>query len=146
MTAKDYLKQYRQAVADAEKLREEYKEQTAQAESIRSALGGDGMPRSGEVSKRVEADAIRLAEKAEELLQAEVEALRIRQEIERTVRKVKGFQGDVLRERYINLQGDKLQRWEDVADAVGYSLRRTHELHLEGLDQVELLLSKQFPH
>lgn len=142
MRAKDYLKQYRDAVVAAEKIREEYNEQTAQANSIRSALGGDGMPRSGEVSRRVEADAIRLAEKAEELLEAEVEALRIRQEIERTVRKVQGFHGDILRERYINLQGNKLQRWEDVAEAVGYSLRRTYEIHEEALEIIEEFIKK----
>lgn len=136
MTAKEYLKQYRDAVVAAEKLREEYNEQTAQADNIRSALGGDGMPRSGEVSRRVETDAIRLAEKAEELLEAEVEALRVRQEIERTVRRVPGIYGDVLRERYINLQGNKLQRWEDVADAVGYSLRHLHRIHEEALEIV----------
>ena len=80
MTAKEYLKLYRDAVRAVDILQEEYDKQMEQIDSIRSALGGDGLPRSGDVSKRVENQAIKLAEKAEKLLEAQSEALAIRQE------------------------------------------------------------------
>lgn len=137
MTAKEYLQQYKEATKIIERVRAEYEEQMEQIETIRSDLGGDGMPRSGEVSKKVEADAVRLAEKAEELVQLEVWAVEVRQDIVRTINKISGAPADILRERYINLL-----LWEDVADTVGYSLRRTFELHREGLEEVETIMKK----
>lgn len=136
MTAKEYLQQYKEMTKVIERVRSEYEEEMEQIDNIRSALGGDGLPRSGEVSKKVEADAVRLAEKAEELVQAEVYAVEIRQEIIRTINKIPGSLADILRERYINLQ-----LWEDVADCVGYSLRRTFELHREGLAAVDKIIN-----
>lgn len=136
MTAKEYLQQYKEMTKVIDRVRAEYEEEMEQIDSIRSALGGDGLPRSGEVSKKVETDAIRLAEKAEELVQAEVLALEIRQNIVQTINKVPGSLADILRERYINLQ-----LWEDVADSVGYSMRRTFELHREGLDAVDRIIN-----
>ena len=136
MTAKEYLQQYKEMTRVIERVRSEYEEEMEQIDNIRSALGGDGLPRSGEVSKKVEADAVRLAEKAEELVQAEVYAVEIRQEIIRTINRIPGSLADILRERYINLQ-----LWEDVADCVGYSLRRTFELHREGLAAVDKIIN-----
>lgn len=136
MTAKEYLKLYKDAVKAVDVLQAEYDEQMEQIDSIRSSLGGDGLPRSGEVSKRVEDQAVKLAEKAGELLEAEERALAVRQEIFRTVRKVPGAPGDVLRERYINLQ-----KWEDVALQVNYSVDHTFVLHREGLAIVEKLIN-----
>lgn len=137
MTAKEYLSQYKDATKIIERVRAEYEEQMEQVDSIRSALGGDGLPRSGEVSKRVETDAVRLAEKAEELIEAEVDALEIRQEIVRLLRHIDQTPQDVLWDRYVNLR-----KWEDVADNIGYSLRRTFELHREGLDAVDKIINK----
>lgn len=135
MTAKEYLKLYRDAVRAVDVLQEEYEKQTEQIDSIRSALGGDGLPRSGEVSKRVENQAIKLAEKAEQLLEAQSEALAIRQEIFRTVRRVQGEPGDVLRERYINLR-----HWTEIAEILGYTERQCFNLHNKGLEAVEEII------
>lgn len=135
MTAKEYLKQYENAVRVVERVQREYDEQMEQIDSIRSALGGDGLPRSGKISKQVEKQAIRLAEKAEELMEAEVNAIEIRQEIFNMILKVPGEPGDVLQARYVNLM-----KWEDVADQVGYTVRHTHNLHRIGLEQIGALL------
>lgn len=135
MTAKEYLKLYRDAVRAVDVLQEEYEKQTEQIDSIRSALGGDGLPRSGEVSKRVENQAIKLAEKAEQLLEAQSDALAIRQEIFRTVRRVQGEPGDVLRERYINLR-----HWTEIAEILGYTERQCFNLHNKGLEAVEEII------
>lgn len=135
MTAKEYLQQYKAATKIIERVRAEYEEQMEQIESIRSSI--DGMPRSGVISKKVEEDAVRLAEKAEELVQLEVWAVEVRQDIIHTINRISGAPADILRERYINLL-----LWEDVADTVGYSLRRTFELHREGLEEVETIIKK----
>ena len=131
MTAKEYLEQYKEAERVVQSIREEYLKQTEQIDNIRSALGGDGLPRSGDVSKKVEAQAVRLAEKAEQLLQAEADALAIRQEVYRTVRKVQGDPGDVLRERYVNLR-----KWEEIAEDLGYTSRNCRYLHDKGIEIV----------
>ena len=135
MTAKEYLKLYKDAVRAVDILQEEYDKQMEQIDSIRSALGGDGLPRSGDISKKVEAQAVRLAEKAEQLLQAEADALAIRQGIYKTISKVPGDPGDVLRERYVNLL-----KWEEIADVLGYTERNCHYLHDKGINAVEALI------
>ena len=132
MTAKEYLRQYKDAERDVQKLRAEYLEQMEQVNNIRSSLGGDGLPRSGDIYKKVEAQAVKLAEKAEELLQAEADALALRQEIFRVVQRIPGDPGDVLRERYVNLR-----KWREIADVLGYSEENCFALHRKGLDIVE---------
>ena len=129
------MEQYKEAERIVQRIRAEYMEQMAQVDSIRSALGGDGLPRSGDISKKVEAQAVRLAEKAEQLLQAEADALAIRQQVFRTVQKVQGDPGDVLHERYVNLR-----KWEDIADILGYTERNCHYLHDKGIEAVEELI------
>ena len=135
MTAKEYLKQYKDAERTVQSIRAEYLEQMEQIDNIRSSLGGDGLPRSGDIYKKVEAQAVRLAEKAEKLLQAEADALALRQKVFRTVQRVPGDPGEVLRERYVNLL-----KWEEIADVLGWSERNVFYLHDKGLEIVEDLI------
>ena len=135
MTAKEYLLQYKRAVREAQRLRDEYEKELYLIDNIRSSLGGDGMPRSGEISKKVERQAIKLEEKADALKEAEAAAIGIRNEVFRTVMRVPDEKGSVLYERYILLKS-----WEDVADAVGYTVRHVHNLHKDGLEYVETLI------
>ena len=135
MTAKEYLLQYKRAVREAQRLRDEYEKELYLIDNIRSSLGGDGMPRSGEISKKVERQAIKLGEKADALKEAEADAIETRNEVFRTVMKVPDEKGSVLYERYILLKS-----WEDVADAVGYTVRHVHNLHKDGLEYVETLI------
>ena len=135
MTAKEYLQMYKEAEKQVQDIRAEYLEQMEQIDNIRSSLGGDGLPRSGDIYKKVEAQAVRLAEKAEELLQAEADALALRQEIFRMVQRVPGDPGEVLRERYVNLR-----KWEDIADLIGYTDRNCRYLHDKGLEIVEEMI------
>ena len=132
MTAREYLSQYKEADRIVQSIRSEYIEQMEQIDNIRSALGGDGLPRSGDVYKKVEAQAVKLAEKAELLLQAEADALAIRQEVFKTVQKVPGDPGDVLREKYVNLR-----KMEEIADVLGWSERNVYYLHDKGIEIVE---------
>lgn len=145
-TAKQYLKQYENAVKAAQRVRREYEEELDLIDNIRSSLGGDGLPRSGEISRKVENQALKLSEKADKLREAEAKAIEVRQEIFKTVMKVPGDAGSVLYERYIMLTEDgRLQEWRDVADAVGYSEAHTYEIHRQGLEYVNKLLGYETP-
>lgn len=120
-------------------LQDEYDEQMEMVDNIRSPLGGDGLPRSGNVSKKVEKQAVELAEKAQELKEAEIWAVATRQQIYNTIKEVPGVQRDVLRERYV-----ELKKWKDVAEAVNYSLSHTKSvLHNKGLDYIQNMIDGQ---
>lgn len=135
MTAKEFLQQYGEAVRIAERIKTEYDQEQDLIDSVRSALGGDGVPHGGGISKATENKAIKLADKALELKDAELEAIRIRQKVFDVIRTVPGEKGDVLYERYINLKS-----WDEVADSVGYSKRHARNLHDEALDIVQHFL------
>lgn len=135
MTAKEFLQQYGEAVRIAEMIKTEYDQERDLIDSVRSALGGDGVPHGGGISKATENKAIKLADKALELKDAELEAIRIRQKVFDVIRTVPGEKGDVLYERYINLKS-----WDEVVDSVGYSKRHARNLHDEALDIVQHFL------
>ena len=142
MTATEYLEQYRDATKLVMRAREEYDREMEMIDTIRSPLAGDGLPRSGEISRKVEQDAIRLEEKARELLAVEVPALKIRQQIVSTIQKVSSPAADVLMERFVNLtENGRMQTWKAVADKVGYSEENVYRLRLKGLDEVEKLIN-----
>ena len=146
MTAKEFLQQYGEAVRIAERIKTEYDQERDLIDSVRSALGGDGVPHGGGISKATENKAIKLADKALELKDAELEAIRIRQKVFDVIRTVPGEKGDVLYERYINLVEDKetgrlrLKTWDEVAEAVKYSKRHARNLHDEAIDIVQHFL------
>ena len=135
MTGREYLEQYKHKEILLLRIKEEYRSERDQIDSIRSALDNSGVP-SGQVSKQVEARAVRLAEKADRLKKAEVEALATRQKVYDTIAMVEGVKGQVLYERYINLK-----KWEDVADAVCYEERQARRIHDEAVRIVEELIS-----
>lgn len=132
MTAKEYLQQYADAARVVRRLRIEYEEELVLIDNIQSPLGGDGTPRTGAISKSVEDKAIRLADKALELKEAELEAIRIRQEVFDVINKIPGEPGEVLYFRYVQLKS-----WGEISDIVGYSKRHIGRLHAEGLAQVQ---------
>lgn len=135
MTAKEYLQQYADAVDLVKQIQEEYDEQMEQIDNIRSSLGGDGLPRGGDVRKEVEDKAVKLAEKAQELKEAEIWAVATRQQIYATIMSVPGVPRDVLRERYV-----ELRKWDDVANAVCYSVSHTHVLEQRGLEFIQNMI------
>lgn len=143
MTAKEYLLQYDEAVRVAERLKTEYDQELLKIDAVRSTLGGDGTPHRTGISRATEDKAIRLADKALKLKDAELEAIRIRQEVFDLIRTVPGEKGDVLYERYINLVEDKetgrlrLKTWDEVAEAVKYSKRHAQNLHDAALEVVQ---------
>ena len=136
MTGREFLEQYRHKEILLSRVREEYRKELDTIDSIRSALDNSGVP-SGHVSKTVEVRAMRLAEKAHRLKEAEIEALATRQKVYDVITSVEGIKGQILYERYINFK-----KWEDVAEAVCYEERQTRRLHDEAVRIVDELMSK----
>lgn len=132
MRAKDYLKRYEWALKRAERLKTEYEREVELIDSVKSTLGGDGMPHGSGVSRAVEDRAIRLADKAMSWKMAQLDAIQVRQEIFGLICDIDDPEGKVLYERYINLR-----KWEDVCVLVHMSWRHTHRIHAKALAIVE---------
>lgn len=136
MTAKDFLKQYEYAENRIKRLEEELNDERLMIDAVRSLSDNDGLPHGNGISKPVEDRAIRLVDKLAELVDARLEAIKLRREVFEVVQRVDGVPGDVLFARYI-----KLMKWEDVSGYVHYSLKWTHHYHAIGLAAVEIILS-----
>lgn len=132
MTAKEYLRQYEYAHRKALRYKAEYEAELELVDSVRSTLGGDGMPHGSGISRRVEDQAIRLSDKAKRWKDAELEEISKRQEVFGAIHDINGTEGEILYERYVNLR-----RWEDICVLVHLSWRQTHRLHRKGLQIVE---------
>lgn len=124
MTTLEYLQQYGEAVRIAKQIKSEYEKQKFLIDSITSPLGGDGTPRGTSISNPTERKALKLVDKMLQLKEAELEAIRIRQEVFDVIRQVPGVHGDVLYARYIDLK-----TIADIADDIGYSERHTYNIH-----------------
>lgn len=132
MNAKEYLKQYEYAHKKALRYKAEYEAELELVDSVRSTLGGDGMPHGSGISRRVEDQAIRLSDKAKRWKDAELEEISKRQEVFGAIHDINGTEGEILYERYVNLR-----RWEDICVLVHLSWRQTHRLHGKALNLIE---------
>lgn len=138
MTAKEYLRQYGESCRIAEQYKTEYERELQTIDSVRSTLGGDGLPHGSGVNKPVEEKAIRLADKAMQWKMAALDALEVRQEVYEVIAQVRGVRGDILYERYINLH-----KWEEVCVLVHMSWNGTHMAHKAALMTVQEILDKK---
>ena len=125
MTAKEYLKQYEYADKKAKRLQAEYEREMELIDSVRSTLGGDGMPHGSGISRRTEDAAIRLSEKAEKWKDAQTDAIHKRQLVFDAIHDIDGVEGDVLYQKYINYE----QTWEEIAQVLHYSVRGIQYAH-----------------
>ena len=125
MKAKDFLKQYEYADKKAKRLQAEYERELELIDSVRSTLGGDGMPHGSGISRRTEDAAIRLSEKAEMWKDAQTDAIHKRQLVFDAIHDIDGVEGDVLYQKYINYD----QTWEEIAQALHYSVRGIQYAH-----------------
>ena len=135
MTAKEYLRRYEEAKRQERRMRTEYEKEIELIDSVRSTLGGDGLPHGSGVSKRVEDMAIRLSDKAAQWKMAELDAIRVRQEVYETISEVPGIEGEVLFERYVNLR-----KWEEICVELHYSWHGIHAAHRRALKIVDDLI------
>lgn len=144
MTAKEYLRQYERAVRKARRYREEYENESLLVDAVRSLSDNDGMPHGSGISKPTEEKAVRLADKKLRLIDAKLEAIRLRQEIFDTVMGLDGLEADVLVERYLNLdEYGHLQTWESVCDRVHYSWPTVRSAWHRGLNMVDEILIQE---
>lgn len=139
MTAKEYLKQYEELHKRAERYKAEYINELDQIDAIGSTLSNDaGMPHGTGISKRTEDKAIRLADKALEYQNVALQAIEKRQEVFETIADIKGAEGEILYERYINLH-----KWEEVCVLVHLSWNGTHKAHRRALAIVQGIIDKR---
>ena len=139
MTAKEYLKQYEELYKRAQRYKAEYVNELDQIDAIGSTLSNDaGMPHGTGISKRTEDIAIRLADKALEYQNVALQAIEKRQEVFETIADIKGAEGEILYERYINLH-----KWEEVCVLVHMSWNGTHKAHRRALVIVQSILDKR---
>lgn len=137
MTAKEYLKQYERAVKRAQRYRQQYEEESALIDAVRSPSDNDGMPHGSGVSKPTEEKAIRLADRRMRLIKAELEAIRIKQDLFDFIDGIEGIEGDVLYHRYI-----RLLKWEEVCLIVHYSWPNTMRIHRRALERVQKIIDE----
>lgn len=137
MTAKEYLKQYERAVKRAQRYRQQYEEESALIDAVRSLSDNDGMPHGPGISKPTENKAIRLADRRMRLIRAELEAIRIKQDLFDFIDGIEGIEGDVLYHRYI-----RLLKWEEVCLIVHYSWPNTMRIHRRALEKVQKIIDE----
>ena len=128
MTAKEFLKLYEEACKRVIRYKTEYEAERELIDNVRSTLGGDGMPHGSGVSRKVEDQAIKLAEKALRWKTEELEAIQIRQEVFDLIRDIPGVEGEILYARYISLH-----KWEAVCVIVHLSWYAVHNHHKKAL-------------
>ena len=138
MTAREYLEQYEEANRITLRCKTEYEKELELIDTVRSTLGGDGMPHGSGVSKHVEDQAIRLADKALKWKEAELNAIRIRSEVFETVLSIGGLESEVLIEKYIYLK-----TWEKVCESVHYSWESVRLAWHRGEDILEEIISSK---
>ena len=132
MIAKEYLKQYEWAVKRARRYREEYERESLLIDAVRSLSDNDGMPHGSGISKPTENKAVRLADYRLRLVDAELEAIKVRQELFDFIDCIDGVEGDVLYQRYVNLR-----KWEEICVILNYSWNGIHKAHRRALAIVE---------
>lgn len=130
MTAKQFLKQYEEANNKALQHKREYEKQCELIGSVSMKM--DGMPHGSNISKPTEEAALKLAESAKKWREAELEAIRIRQEVYEVIADIPGIEGRVLYERYISLY-----KWEAICILLHYSWQGIHLVHRRALAIVE---------
>lgn len=130
MTAKEFLRQYEYADRKAKRLKAEYEREHELIGSI--SINIDGMPHGFGISRKVENEALELAEKAARWKEAELDAIRVRQEVFEAIYNIPGIEGEVLVERYVNLR-----KWEEICVLVHYSWNGVHQAHRRALRIVE---------
>lgn len=144
MTVRDYLEQYKKADRRAKRYRKEFEKEMIMIDSISSPLGTDGTPHGSGISKSTEARALKLADKRLKYIEAELDALEVRQQIFDTVMKLDGIECDVLIEYYINYFDEKkckYRTWEDVAELVHVDTRTVYRIKLRAFRKLSLYVS-----
>lgn len=135
MTAKEYLLQYEYAVRRIHRIEQELEEETILIDSIRSVTDYDGMPHGTNTGDPTADKAMRLADAKIRLVNAKLNAIQIRQTVFDFILSIPDVEGDVLYLRYI-----MLEKWNQIADKLVYTLPGIYNVHSRALKIVEARL------
>ncbi len=144
MTVREYLEQYKKADKKARRFRKEFEKEEVMIDAISSPLNTDGTPHGTEISKTTEMRALRIADKRLKYLDAELDAIEIRQQIFDTVMKLDGIECDVLNDYYIDYFDEDKQKartWEDVAEIVHVDPRTVYRIKRRAFKKLSLFVS-----
>lgn len=119
---KEYLRSYQRALRREKYIEEEI--QQLRMDKMFPSLVSDGMPK-GSSQSDLSDYVVLLDEQIEELKKERLKRARIRGQIEKRIQAMKDEdEMHVLRLRYI-----KGLKWEKVAEEMGYSWRKVHNVH-----------------
>lgn len=126
MTAREYLEQYREAQAWADKLREKY-------DSLAATYGDVGgtdytSVRHVGISKPTERKVERAAAALEKWRAAQIHALEIRQDTYALLEALPCHEADIMVRRYV-----WLEIWEQIEQETGYTHSNVFKLHRQAL-------------
>ena len=129
---KEFLRSYRKALRREESILDEIQE--LRMNKMFPSVVNDGMPRGSEQSD-LSNYIVKLDEMIEELKNERLERAKLRQRIESDIRALDSEdEQEVLRLRYI-----KGLKWEQVAVEMGYTYRRTLQIHGKALQNFKIL-------
>ena len=138
MTATEFLSQYQKQNAIAEKRRKEYLIAREKVEAIPSSLSTVGMIRPKGYSKGTEDRILKMAAAREAFVDAEYDALLVRDEVFTMVYDIPGIGGTILIERYLNLKV-----WQQIIDELGKAPSTVYTAHKRALRILQDKLDKQ---
>lgn len=123
---KEYLKSYKKALRREQRILDEI--QCLRLDKMFPSIVQDGMPH-GSSQTDLSGYAATLDEMIEDLKRERLEKVKIRKKIERSIRNLENEdEQEVLRLRYINGLA-----WGEVAEEMGFSTRRTTQIHENAL-------------
>ena len=138
MKAKDFLKQYEYALYAAQRARRTYELEMERIDAIGSTLGTDGQPHGSGISRKTEDKAIRLADKAQQWLDAAEEAQTKLEEIANFINGIPGIEGVALYQRYVELLG-----WREIAENLSYTESGIFKVRERALAIAERMLNNE---
>lgn len=146
MTAKEYLKQYKESANKLKRL-----DQSHYKANLNIAGGGisyDGMPKgNGKKVSQPERDAITIVDLEQEIQVQLDECNRVRMEVQLTIEKLKNEKfKEVLTARYIDSHPDDPKSmtnptiWKCVSEMTNYSEQHCRDLHHRALKEIKELI------
>ena len=137
MKAKEYLREDERHTYKIKLLEKELEEVNDNIDNL--SQYSDGFPKRKEPSDKVSRLAAKLADLTAEIAEKRTEALLKKNEIRKTILKLKDTRYiQILTERYM-----LLNRWEQIAVNLNYSWRYTLKLHDRALEEVQKIIDKE---
>lgn len=128
---KEYLRSYQKALRREQDILEEI--QQLRMDKMFPSLANDGMPHGSSQSDLSDYAAL-LDEQIEELKKERLERVRLRSQIEKSIRKM----NDEDEQRVLRLRYIKGLKWEEIAIDMGYTWQHVHKKHAKALTNFKM--------